>query len=521
MQNRNCASEHHTMGHLSQWLTAALLCSLVLIAVITTRSYQPSVQNGQSIRRDIPFTPAGRDEVRVADGWTCSHIHVLAGDRLVVASLDKHARLHEVQIQCIDEMLSDNPSTLELHKCVDISTAYCRSVSGRTRDNGPPDQSAVNGINNIVPGGFAVSELQPPDTFATPPRSFRLPHFIEDQSLAPGSGPHRQHCVDQFVQCHTAAESPGVRVYVADDVFVPAPITGRLAAVVQRRLDDSAGTFPAAIADLDRDEHLSIVIGELSSGKRSSEPPLLGCVRAEDFLEDSPLGGDIIYLDYRLVYRPDLLDVLVHEMAHAAVFCRIRTLRDNGIPVCDIPSWLNEAIAHSCEYQRRPGSPNLSMRISRYLTDSGRWPLIPPRQNSRGISARGPVRAAGLFFVESQLADQSLQELVDRILFQQDQSANSTDESFAQLFREWTIWMSRQQSLGRLPLKIRRLPGDGTTAPLTVRGTAATWWAAPSTGLYSISAPENSELQITVIRCNGERLPVPVDVVTGRQGLKR
>ena len=145
------------------------------------------------------------------------------------------------------------------------------------------------------------------------------------------------------------AASDRVSLY-ASDVELSAESIQELLETVQKLLTWNLIHGPCGIADVDGDSCLTIAVCALSDDNTNTENPLLGCVRASDFLEDDSLGGDIIYLDYRLPGTPALTAVLTHEIAHAAVFSRIRFWRDKGHVACLLPAWLNESIAHPANF---------------------------------------------------------------------------------------------------------------------------------------------------------------------------
>jgi len=315
-----------------------------------------------------------------------------------------------------------------------------------------------------------------------------------------------QQCTDHITVCRQRAASDGVNLYVSN-VELSAASNQELLEAAQNLLTWNRINGPGEISDVDGDRRLSIVICELSDGKTNSDVPLLGCVRANDFLEDDSLGGDIIYLDYRLPGTAALTAVLTHEMAHAAVFSRIRFWRDKGHVACLLPAWLNEAIAHSCELRRCPQSPNLADRISAYLSNTGHWPLMPSQRGFNAVSARGPVRAAGLFYIEFLRQSQALDALIDAEVVNGMHRPQTVDTVFADAFRGWTVWMSNQHQSGKLPLRIQSLPESDSTQIVGIRGTAATWWQVERAGVMKVSTHARCKLQLTVVR------PPAVDAV--------
>lgn len=432
---------------------------------------------------------------------TC--IHVMSGDRLIVSSLDQGALLHEVQISWATE---SSPSSRIRGPGSELPSIDVVTINGGITRRAAAQDLTIRAESHQVAAmeRLAAAPNEPPTRIPktqTPllSRCFRLPRFttLSDPDLR--SAAAAQQFIDNIVVCRQRAASDRVSLY-ASDVELSVASIQELLETAQKLSTWNLIHGPCGIADVDGDNRLSIVVCVLSDGKTNTENPLLGCVRANDFLEDDSLGGDIIYLDYRLLGTPALTAVLTHEIAHAAVFSRIRFWRDKGHVACLLPAWLNESIAHSCEFRRCPQSTNLSDRISTYLSNTGRWPLMPNQQGFNAVSARGPVRAAGLFYMEFLRQSQTLDALIDAELRDGTQQPEAADAEFAELFRDWTVWMSERQQTGEVPLEIRPLPESESKRRVTIRGTAATWWQADRAGVVKVSTHARCKLQLTVVR---------------------
>jgi hypothetical protein len=437
-----------------------------------------------------------------ADGNVDTCIHVNSGDRLIISSLDQGAQLHEIQISWAAEP-SPSPGTRgpgSKPPSIDVATIN----GGITRRAAAQDLNLRAEAHQVaVVERLAAAPNEPTiksqiTQTPLPSRPFRLPRFttIADPDLQ--SVVAAQQCIDNIAVCRQRAASDRVSLYASDVELSIASIQELLEAA-QTLSTWNVIHGPCEIADVDGDSRLSIVVCELSDGKTNAETRLLGCVRANDFLEDDSLGGDIIYLDYRLLDTPALTAVLTHEIAHAAVFSRIRFWRDKGHVARLLPSWLNESIAHSCEFRRCPNSTNLADRISAYLSSTGRWPLMPNQRGFNVVSARGPVRAAGLFYIEFLRQSQTLDALIDAEVRDGTQQPEAADAVFAESFRDWTVWMSERQQNGEVPLEIRSLPEKESERRFTIRGTAATWWQADRAGAVKVSTHARCKLQLTVV----------------------
>ena len=444
---------------------------------------------------------------------TC--IHVLSGDCLIVSSLDQGARLHEVQISWAAE---PSLSSGTRGPGLELPSISVVTINGGIIRRTAAEDLTIHAKSHQVAAIERLAAVSNQRTtriakIQTPllSRCFRLPRFTTLSEPDLRSAAAAPQFIDNIAVCRQRAVSDRVSLY-ASDVELSVESIQELLETVQKLLTWNLIHGPCGIADVDGDNCLSIVVCALSDGKMNTENPLLGCVRANDFLEDDSLGGDIIYLDYRLPGTPALTAVLTHEIAHAAVFSRIRFWRDKGHVACFLPAWLNESIAHSCEFRRCPQSTNLSDRISNYLSNTGRWPLMPNQQGFNAVSARGPVRAAGLFYIEFLRQFQTLETLIDAELRDCAQQPEAAAAEFAESFRDWTVWMSERQQTGEVRLKIRPLPKSESKRRVTIRGTAATWWQADRTGVVKVSTHDRCKLQLTVVR------PTTVDAVVTSSG---
>lgn len=434
---------------------------------------------------------------------TC--IHVMPGDRLIVSSLDQGARLHEVQISWAAQ---PSPSSGTGGRGLELSSIGVANINGRITRRPATEDLTIRDKSHkaaaIQRMATAAHELNTSSAKTQTPllsRCFRLPRFTTLSEPDMRSAAAAPQFIDNVVICRQRAASDRVSLY-ASDVELSAESIQELLETVQKLLTWNLIHGPCGIADVDGDSCLSIVVCALSDDNTNIENPLLGCVRASDFLADDSLGGDIIYLDHRLPGTPALTAVLTHEIAHAAVFSRIRFWRDKGHVACLLPAWLNESIAHSCEFRRCPQSTNLSDRISTYLSNTGRWPLMPNQQGFTAVSTRGPVRAAGLFYIEFLRQSKTLEALIDAELRDDVQQPEAADVGFAESFRDWTVWMSEQQQTGEVALDLRPLTESEAKRRFAIRGTAATWWQADRAGVVKVSTHDRCKLQLTVVRAS-------------------
>lgn len=469
--------------------TCATLAGLRLLAP----DHQQELSSGQARASTYEYSPQQPKPVAT--------IRLSAGERLIIGSLDDSAGRHELLLTGEDPGRGQNLSANVLSQ--DSSTSLDFQLVHYTPLSKPANGSAAVREQTVSEGDEPAPSTTGDISSGTIPacaRTFRLPWFPRQPNSSRGT----QQTADRVVRCNPLCTLSSVRIY-GDGCEVSSADIRSLTSALQGISATAGSSVPGEISDVDLDGHLSLVICRLSEDLRDADVPLLGCVRADDFLGNGPLCGDIIYLDTRLLHDDGLSAVLIHEMTHAALFSRIRTLRMQNSRLPLLPAWLNEAIAHSCEYHHCPDSPNLTDRIHSYLSNTGHWPLIPPRRVSGSLSARGPIRAAGLFYVESLREDSCLQKLVDSILLSGHGTPAASESEFAATFRRWTLWMAAQQRAGRLALDLRSLPKRNERQQTVIRGTAATWWQAEDNITVTISATRRSRLQLTVLSADSHR----------------
>lgn len=475
---------------------------ILTCVVIVGIHYLKTIVQGMPQVPNVSPSPS-TEHCQPPEGNVDTCIDMMPGDRLIVSSLDQEAQLHEVQISWA---AVPSPSSRTRGPGSELPSINVVTINGGiTRRTAAQDLNVRAEYHEVAAMERLTAAPDKPTAKSqqtqTPllSRRFRIPRFttLSDPDLR--STAVAQQFIDNIVVCQQCAASDRVSLY-ASDVDLSVASIQELLEITQKLSTWNLIHGPCGIADVDGDNHLTIVVCALSDGKTNTENPLLGCVRANDFLGDDSLGGDIIYLDYRLPGTSALTAVLTHEIAHAAVFSRIRFWRDKGHVACLLPAWLNESIAHSCEFRRCPQSTNLSDRISTYLSDTGRWPLMPNQRGFNAVSTRGPVRAAGLFYIEFLRQFQTLDALIDAEVRDGMQEPEATDAEFAKSFRDWTVWMSERQQTGEIPLEILSLPESESKRRVTIRGTAATWWQADRAGVVKVSTHERCKLQLTIAR---------------------
>ncbi len=410
------------------------------------------------------------------------------GDCLIIASVDRRSLRHAVSVDWRTEGRHTMPSILPLPNLSVATFSWPDIGAWKT-----PARSQT-----VLEGSLTFADE--PWTSASSGqqfrRVFRLP-ILEAPSGFSTNGDGR--VFERVCLAECLGETDQVKIYATDNAVSDATVAATLARLINAILPEVEQRI-GPIADLDQTGSLTVVLGRLTTTDPNGEEPVLGCVRPSDYLNNDSMAGDIVYLDPRIFGSDAFAPVVAHELAHAAVFSRLRELVNSGIHVAMLPSWLNEAVAHACEQDLFPHSPNLADRIKSWRDDPGGWPLIPRDGRHGAVPARGPERAAGLMFVEFLRQQQSLRELIDAVALGTDSWFHADARAFDVTFRQWTVWMAEHHGK-----TICQTPAVGDHT-LTVAGTSARWYLAEEVADVLIQADASSQLQVTLLRSGPKQI---------------
>lgn len=307
-------------------------------------------------------------------------------------------------------------------------------------------------------------------------------------------------------------------------------------------------TWIGKISDVDYDDRLTFVITNLDERTIPSNDvaPVHGCIRNVDFQPYSALGGDIVYLDVAILSLPhqEQASLLTHELAHAAV-CSIRLERKPGTSdhrlvtrsssvFCErgrdsntnisgvaaagvatsrvavphqIPSWLNEAVAHLMELQcigtadsSASSSGNFQRRIENFLANTACSPIVAAEHVMSPDERRNGSRGAATLFLKPWLTTpESLQRFLDTEAGLDHRMEVLADNSFAEIFRDWTLSMA-EVSVKHQPLHTDFVPAGHRQEQFSLLGTAFKCFECPEDfSMIVIESDVAAKLQISII----------------------
>lgn len=245
------------------------------------------------------------------------------------------------------------------------------------------------------------------------------------------------------------AAGPHCRV-LCDMRQAAAPPQQTLADELVRLFEDEvgprAGRLLGTHRDVDGDGKLTLLLTPWLGRMQGGEVNLNGLTSSSDFRPGvpAPFGNqcDVIYLNSQLRPGPMLRDLLAHEYAHAISFSVRIAGRPHEPSLPDEQDWLNEGIAHLAENLVGSGWTNLDYRISRYLDDPSRYPLIVGDYYRSGLWREHGCRGATYLFLRW-CADQWGEGFAAAIM-RSDRSGVQTVERvtgvpFSELYRQFTL----------------------------------------------------------------------------------
>ena len=434
------------------------------------------------------------------------------GTRIVVGSLDVFGGRHTLSVA----VRSDYPARIG-----SLPVVRCSIHDIRRWEN---EKSPLNSVGCDVQTheGLPVNGVcsqGPHESFV---RVFLTPHFIDNGTM------------HQATECRFIGESPRVRVYV--DRSLEKSMGSEqinawsepLTSAIEFRALPIVDAWIGPIIDVDHDQRLSIVVTDLDRrGKQTSEmSPIHGCIRETDFRSNSEFCGDIVYIDPNVFALPtaELAALLSHEIAHAAI-CSMRA--DESIDTAadpaefasqpaglQVPSWLNEAVAHFVELQCGDAdvgaagmSENFRRRLDYFLANPACSPIVAAADvlslEERRSGSRG---AATLFLSRWFSSSKVLQQFLRSPKTLDCQIEDLAQKPFADVFRDWTLSVATMSATQAATsgenqmLQTDRLPVAGSPARFPLFGTGFRCFeCSEDIGTLIIESDDAARLQISII----------------------
>ena len=334
------------------------------------------------------------------------------------------------------------------------------------------------------------------------------------------------------VRARLVAECPTVRIFLDEQHRREQLADGLLEEIShwldQRVLPRSREVWGGTHHDIDGDGKLAVLLTPWLGRLQGGETALWGFVRGSDFRHDmqAPFSNqaDVIYLNTALTPGSMLRTVLAHEYTHAVSFS-LRLHPAPGRPeLPDEEDWLTEGFAHVAETLHDSGWANLDYRVSRFLDEPQRYPLVIPDYFRAGLWREHGCRGATFLFLRwctDQFGTPLLRDMAQQPALGIHNLEEATGESFADLYRLWTLALAEPSrkafpsvdlygSLGQWPLAGPRhlawRSGSGSNwQEVKLRGTSTAFFDLQRTGTssrqrFEIRASQGTRLQVTLVR---------------------
>ncbi len=277
----------------------------------------------------------------------------------------------------------------------------------------------------------------------TSERSFYL--FVTDGNLSDRNQYTR--ITGRLVQ-----DSPRVAIYLDEQQKISELAPGLLNGIIEtleQQVLDKITRECGPIRDIDQDGRFTILLSPWLSRLQGGKTSINGFVRPSDFREtvSEPFSNhcDMLYLNSALKPGQELLDLLSHEVTHAAV-SSLRADQSNSpaTSLMDEEDWLNEGIAHIME----PGYTNRDYRISEFYRKPEAYPLVVPDYYRAQLWRNHGCRGAVNLFLDWCTQIESTQRFPHRFthhpLTGTPKMEQLTARPFPELFRLWSLNLAHQ-----------------------------------------------------------------------------
>jgi hypothetical protein len=367
---------------------------------------------------------------------------------------------------------------------------------------------------------------QPGETYPPlrdPPRQKTFSLFVAERDLENAAG---------YVEIRGELRAVGkhVQIYLDAQDAANGDVDHTITEVV-RGFDQEVYPWSALklgqVADVDRDGRFTILLSSRLQRLQGGKVALDGFVRGSDFLRDvgAPFGNrcDMMYLNANLRPGPHLRTVLAHEFTHAVTFSE-HVLNNPPGHRHDEESWLGEGLAHLVEDLHQHGRSNLDYRVSAYLSQPERYPLVVADYYGSGLWRTPETRGSVYLFLRwchVRTGPELPRRLIQSAAIGVRNLEDATRRPFAETFRDWGVSlvqedfrplpdrMSRSQESAGRPLCA---PHFSTLKPgkedFVVAGTALKFVLVPSADRnrrVHIQTDKDVHLQATLVPIAPER----------------
>ncbi|MFK7776880.1 MAG: hypothetical protein QM501_02000, partial [Gimesia sp.] len=324
---------------------------------------------------------------------------------------------------------------------------YFQNTSAVRQTNLTNNRFAFSSVSNVQKQQMPVAdEVKLTDLQLEPAarkRSFFI--FVTDGDLSDKNKYTR--VTGQLIQ-----QSPRVAIYLDAQQQTKELTVGLVDAIIEimeQQVLDQITRKCGPIRDVDQSGRFTILLSPWLSKLQGGKTSINGFVRPSDFRTSVPEPFsnhcDMLYLNSTLKPGQELLDLLSHEVTHAAI-SSIRTAQHDyqSGPLRDEEDWLNEGIAHIME----PGYTNRDYRISEFYRSPESYPLVVSdyyrAQLWRNHGCRGAVNLFLDWCNQIDPAQNFSYRFAQHPLTGIKKIEQLTEHRFAELFRQWSLHLASQ-----------------------------------------------------------------------------
>ena len=279
-------------------------------------------------------------------------------------------------------------------------------------------------------------------------------------------------------------QSPRIAIYLDDQQQTKELAGGLVDAIIkimEQQVLDQITQKCGPIRDVDRNGRFTILLSPWLNKLQGGNTSINGFVRPSDFRKSVPEPFsnhcDMLYLNSTLKPGQELLDLLSHEVTHAAI-SSIRTAQSHSQSgsLMDEEDWLNEGIAHIME----PGYTNRDYRISEFYRSPESYPLVVSDYYRAQLWRNHGCRGAVNLFLDWCNQIDPVQNFSYRFAHHPltgiKKIEQLTAHRFSELFRQWSLHLVSQSWNTKIPEKTASPQADYYCGKFVLAGPALHTW---------------------------------------------
>ena len=279
-------------------------------------------------------------------------------------------------------------------------------------------------------------------------------------------------------------QSPRIAIYLDDQQQtkeLAAGLIDEIIKIMEQQVLDQITQKCGMIRDVDRNGRFTILLSPWLNKLQGGNTSINGFVRPSDFRKSVPEPFsnhcDMLYLNSTLNPGQELLDLLSHEVTHAAI-SSIRTAQSHSQSgsLMDEEDWLNEGIAHIME----PGYTNRDYRISEFYRSPESYPLVVSdyyrAQLWRNHGCRGAVNLFLDWCNQIDPAQNFSYRFAHHPLTGIKKIEQLTAHRFSELFRQWSLHLVSQSWNANISETATSPPADYYCGKFVLAGPALRTW---------------------------------------------